>query len=164
MNVSSQQFRQPGLLQTIEAALRAAQLDPKHVVIELTESMIMANPNESVAALRMIKEMGLKLSVDDFGTGYSSLSYLKRFPLDELKVDRSFVKDIPGDADDAAITAAIIVLAHSLGLSVVAEGVETAEQLAFLKNVGCDEYQGYFFSKPLPEPAFVERVKRAQQD
>ncbi len=164
VNVSSQQFRQPGLLQTIEAALREAQLDPKHVVIELTESMIMANPNETVTALRMIKEMGLKLSVDDFGTGYSSLSYLKRFPLDELKVDRSFVKDIPGDADDAAITAAIIVLAHSLGLSVVAEGVETAEQLAFLKNVGCDEYQGYFFSKPLPEPAFVERVKRAQHD
>ncbi len=163
VNVSSQQFRQQGLLQTIQSALGQAKLDPKHLVIELTESMIMANPAESVAALREIKEMGLKLSVDDFGTGYSSLSYLKRFPLDELKVDRSFVKDIPGDADDAAITAAIIVLAHSLGLSVVAEGVETAEQLAFLKNVGCDEFQGYFFSKPLPEPAFVDRVKLAQE-
>lgn len=155
VNVSSQQFRQDGLIRIIRDSLTQAKLDPRYLVIELTESMIMANPTESVAALREIKEMGLKLSVDDFGTGYSSLSYLKRFPLDELKVDCSFIKDIPDDADDAAITATIITLAHSLGLSVVAEGVETEAQLQFLKNVYCDEFQGYYFSKPLPEAEFV---------
>ncbi len=155
VNVSSQQFRQYGLVQIIRGTLAQTGLDPQHLVIELTESMIMANPVESVAALREMKEMGLKVSVDDFGTGYSSLSYLKRFPLDELKVDCSFIKDIPHDADDAAITATIITLAHSLGLNVVAEGVETEAQLAFLKNIHCDEFQGYFFSKPLPEAEFV---------
>jgi EAL domain-containing protein (putative c-di-GMP-specific phosphodiesterase class I) len=105
--------------------------------------------------------MGIHLSIDDFGTGYSSLSYLKRFPIDSVKIDRSFIHDIPGDADDAAITRAIIAMAHSLRLKVIAEGVETEEQLSFLRELGCDEMQGYYFSEPLAEDEFLRLQKSA---
>ena len=116
---------------------------------------MMANPQASLATLRELKEMGLSLSVDDFGTGYSSLSYLQRFPIDELKIDKSFIDGVVGDIDSAAIVVAIIAMAKSLGLSLVAEGVETAEQLAFLRDKGCDQCQGYLVSKPVPADEFA---------
>jgi EAL domain-containing protein (putative c-di-GMP-specific phosphodiesterase class I) len=155
VNVSSRQFQQPGLLQGVRGALENSGLQGQYLVLELTESMIMGNPSENTKALHELKELGLGLSIDDFGTGYSSLSYLKSFPLDELKVDRSFVMDIPAALDDAAIVTAIIAMAHSLSLTVVAEGVETKSQLSFLEERGCDEYQGYLFSKPVPANEFV---------
>ena len=126
----------------------------------MTESLLIENPEATLEMLREIKEMGLKISVDDFGTGYSSLSYLKSLPLDELKIDRSFVSGVPGDADDVAIVTAIIAMAHSLGLTVVAEGVETEEQLAFLEEQGCDEYQGFLFSRPVAPDQWAALVQR----
>lgn len=150
VNLSSHQFRQRDLLATVTRALKDSGLPPALLELELTESAIMQNVETTNFMLAELKAMGLRLAIDDFGTGYSSLSYLKRFPLDVLKVDRSFVHDITTDPDDAAITAAIIAMAHSLNLKVIAEGVETEEQLAFLKAQGCDEIQGFLFSRPLP--------------
>ena len=127
---------------------------PGEVELELTESAVMTDPEESTAILEQLSRMGVLVSVDDFGTGYSSMSYLRRFPIDKLKIDRGFVKDLMTRADDASIVQAIISLAHSLRLKVVAEGVETPEQLDFLSSIGCDEYQGYHFSAPLPAADF----------
>jgi EAL domain-containing protein (putative c-di-GMP-specific phosphodiesterase class I) len=155
VNASSLQFRQRRFLQVIRRALENSGLDPQYLVLELTESTFMENIRDNIEMLHAIKEMSLRLSIDDFGTGYSSLSYLKRFPLDELKVDRSFVADIPADTDSVAIVSAIIAMAHSLGLHVVAEGVETERQLAFLREKGCDAYQGYFYSRPVPSEEFA---------
>jgi EAL domain-containing protein (putative c-di-GMP-specific phosphodiesterase class I) len=150
VNVSGKQFLHGDFVETVRGALESSGLEARDVVLELTEGTIMENPREASALLEQLKEMDLDISVDDFGTGYSALSQLKRFPLDELKIDRSFIQGIPRDADDSAIVTAIIVMAHSLGLSVVAEGVETEEQLAFLEDQGCDEYQGFLFSRPVP--------------
>jgi EAL domain-containing protein (putative c-di-GMP-specific phosphodiesterase class I) len=122
--------------------------------------MLMERLEEGLKTLFALKEMGVRLAIDDFGTGYSSLAYLKRFPLDSLKVDRSFIKDLPGDADDAAITKAIVAMAHSLKLEVVAEGVETTEQLAFLQQQGCDQIQGFLFSRPVPADQVPELLTR----
>lgn len=153
VNVSSRQFQTPNLLQTIKNALTDSDLNPIYLELELTESVLMAegdNNKENIfALLTELQTMGIQIAVDDFGTGYSSLSYLKRFPVNTLKIDRSFVQDICFDEDDAAITNTIIVMAHSLRLSVVAEGVETLEQLAFLQNQQCETIQGYLFSHPL---------------
>ena len=157
VNVSSRQFDASRLIETIRGALKESGLDGKFLVLELTESQLMENPQKTSYVLRELKRMGVKLSIDDFGTGYSSLTYLKRFPLHELKIDRSFISGIPGSAEDAAIVSAIIGLSHALGLSVVAEGVETTEQLEFLKEGGCDVYQGFLFAKPSP-PSDWERV------
>jgi diguanylate cyclase (GGDEF)-like protein/PAS domain S-box-containing protein len=153
INLSARQFQQAGLSSAIATIVQAAGVDPRLLEFELTESMLMLDPESAVATLRSIKDQGMRLSVDDFGTGYSSLGYLKRFPLDALKIDRTFVRDLPDDADDAAITKAVISLAHSLNLKVVAEGVETLEQLRILQAYDCDEIQGYYFSKPLPADA-----------
>jgi diguanylate cyclase (GGDEF)-like protein/PAS domain S-box-containing protein len=150
INLSARQFQQADLAAGIERIVSAAGVDPALLEFELTESMLMTNPEAAVAALMRIKALGMRLSVDDFGTGYSSLAYLKRFPLDALKIDRTFVRDLPDDADDAAITKAVIRLAHSLNLTVVAEGVETIAQLRELEQYGCDEIQGYYLSRPLP--------------
>ncbi|MFZ2446009.1 MAG: EAL domain-containing protein [Syntrophobacteraceae bacterium] len=150
VNISSLQFRRQSLVNTVTKALRMSGLDPSHLELELTESSIMKNMEESSKILEELKAMGLRVAIDDFGTGYSSLAYLKRFPLDVLKIDRSFIRDIPGDQDNAAIATAIIAMAHSLNLKVVAEGIETEEQLAFLREQGCDEIQGYLFSPALP--------------
>ncbi len=157
VNVSSHQFRQGLLSAIIGGILSITEADAKYLSIELTEGVIMENAEANVAALRQLKEMGLKLSIDDFGTGYSSLSYLTEFPLDELKIDRSFIMRIKEAGDRAAIVTAIIAMAHSLELSVVAEGVETVQQLDFLKAQGCDEYQGYLKSKPVPADEFCAR-------
>jgi diguanylate cyclase (GGDEF)-like protein len=161
VNVSVRQLREPRLLHTIRQALESSGLEAQYLTLELTENMLMENAKKNVDALRQIKDMGVKLSIDDFGTGYSSLSYLRQFPLDELKIDRSFVSAIQAETDDAPIVAAIIAMAHSLGLTVVAEGVETAQQLAFLRHRGCNEYQGYLCSKPVIADEFAALLARA---
>ena len=159
VNLSARQLTQESLLQDVARTLRDTKLDPAWLEFEITESMLMRDPENAVKLLGGLKTMGICLSLDDFGTGYSSLSYLKRFPLDSVKIDRSFVRDLPGDADVAAITRAIIAMAHSLRLKVIAEGVETGEQLSFLREEGCDEMQGYLFSRPLPEDEFQRLVR-----
>ncbi len=153
VNISALQFRQHGFADTVRHALEVSGLDARHLELEVTESVIMHDAERVTATLADLKRMGLELAIDDFGTGYSSLSYLKRFPIDRLKIDQSFVRDIPSDAEDAAIISAIIGLTRSLGLRTIAEGVETAEQLEFLREQGCDEVQGYLLSRPVPPEA-----------
>ncbi|KAF0191252.1 MAG: PAS/PAC and GAF sensor-containing diguanylate cyclase/phosphodiesterase [Gammaproteobacteria bacterium] len=155
VNLSARQFRQKELAATVERALLATGLESRYLQLELTEGLLMENTGLTDRTLTTLKEMGVRLSVDDFGTGYSSLSYLKRFPLDTLKIDQSFVHDLATGPHDPALVNAIIALGHSLRLTVVAEGVETAEQLAFLSKRGCDEVQGYYFSYPLPTAEFT---------
>ncbi len=147
------------MIETVAWILKETGLDPDYLELELTEGTTMENAEATIRTLHELKEMGVHLSIDDFGTGYSSLSYLKRFPLDTLKIDRSFVQDITTSPDSAAITLAIIAMAHSLGLKVIAEGVETEEQLAFLRSHGCDEMQGYLFSRPIPIDAFTQLLR-----
>lgn len=154
VNLSARQFQQQDMLEIVTHILEETGLDAHYLELELTES-IMQNA-EAVGTLRSLRETGLRIVIDDFGTGYSSLNYLKHFPIDKLKVDQSFVAGIPDDPDNTAITTAIIAMAHSLKLKVVAEGVETLEQLVFLKSLGCDEMQGYYLSKPLPAHQVVE--------
>lgn len=149
VNLSARQFAQPGLVASVSAALERSGLRPSLLEIEITESLMMTDVEQAVATLADLKRLGVRVSVDDFGTGHSSLYYLKRFPIDVLKIDRSFVRDIVSDADDAAIVAAIISLAHSLEMSVVAEGVEHADQLIYLSRCGCDTVQGYMISPPM---------------
>jgi diguanylate cyclase (GGDEF)-like protein/PAS domain S-box-containing protein len=161
VNLSARQFGAADLLPGIEAALRDTGLAPDCLELELTESLFMGDITPAVELLHRMKALGVNLSIDDFGTGYSSFSYLSRFPIDVLKIDRSFVADITHDANDAAIVDSIIALAHNLRLSVIAEGVETAEQLAYLREQGCDEMQGYYFSRPLPAAEF-EQLLRTQ--
>jgi EAL domain-containing protein (putative c-di-GMP-specific phosphodiesterase class I) len=153
------QFIQRDLSLKVAKALKSSRLNPRYLELEITESIIMRNVNETIATLNDFKDMGISISVDDFGTGYSSLNYLKRFPLDNLKVDRTFVRDIPDNEDDVTITSAIIALAQSLGLGVVAEGVETESQLEFLEDSGCEIAQGYYFSKPLPADQFLTMLR-----
>jgi diguanylate cyclase (GGDEF)-like protein len=160
VNVSSLQFRQRKVWHAVRGALAHSALPPDQLVLELTEGMLMENATDSIEMLNELKEMGLKLAVDDFGTGYSSLTYLSRFPLDELKIDRSFVKGLPQERDCLAIVGAVIALARELNLRVVAEGVETKEQLQFLRSRSCDEYQGYLCSRPAPPEAFAILMRR----
>ncbi len=159
VNLSARQFQQRNLVATISRIIQETGLDPQLLGMEITESIAMKNADFTISALNELKKMGVHLSLDDFGTGYSSLSYLKRFPLETLKIDRSFVRDITTDPNDAAIVTAVIALAHSLKLSVVAEGVETEGQLAFLKTHGCNYVQGYIFSHPLSEENFLKTLK-----
>jgi diguanylate cyclase len=155
VNLSARQFRQDGLIETVRGALSAARLEPRYLELELTESAVMQDAETSVQIMRRLSDLGVRISVDDFGTGYSSLSYLRRLPLDKLKIDRSFIREIVTSRDDAQIVRAIVSLAHSLHLKVIAEGVETAEQLTFLRSLGCDQYQGYLCSPPLPPVEFL---------
>jgi diguanylate cyclase (GGDEF)-like protein/PAS domain S-box-containing protein len=150
VNISPRQFKRRELVSEIAEALAQSGLEPRFLEIEVTESLVMENAEQFVTTLHALKKLGIEISVDDFGTGYSSLNYLKRFPVDRLKVDQSFVRDIGADPGDAAIVQAIVQLGHSLGLQVTAEGVESEVQLEFLRGCGCDQVQGYLFSKPLP--------------
>ena len=150
VNISARQFEPTTLVTLVRRALGASGLNPGMLELELTESLVMQNPEEAIKVLHELKEMGLQLAIDDFGTGHSSLSYLQRFPVDHLKIDQSFVRDIGDDPNDAIIARAVIVLGHNLGKRVVAEGVSNAEQLAFLRQNQCDEMQGFFFSKAVP--------------
>jgi EAL domain-containing protein (putative c-di-GMP-specific phosphodiesterase class I) len=150
VNLSARQFQRGGLIQVVDRVLDETGLDATLLELELTESLLMKNTDEALATLTRLKDRGIKLSIDDFGTGYSSLGYLTRFPVDRVKIDQSFVRDLATDPNDAAIAKAVIAMAHSLRLSATAEGVETAEQLAFLRGHRCNEVQGYYFSRPLP--------------
>jgi diguanylate cyclase (GGDEF)-like protein len=150
VNISARQFEQDELTPMVKRALKASGLDPQYLDLELTESTLMQNPDMAVTILQKLKDMGVRVSIDDFGTGYSSLSYLKRFPIDAVKIDQSFVRDITTNPDDAAIAGAVVAMAHSLKLKVIAEGVETLDQLEFLRGLRCDEMQGYFVSPPVP--------------
>ena len=158
VNLSPRQFQQRDLAERIRTLIDQPDFRPEYLELEITESMVMQNVERAIATLEDLRRIGVHLAIDDFGTGYSSLAVLKRFPVDCLKVDRSFVRDIPDDADDMAITRSVIALAHSMGLSVVAEGVETEAQRGFLVESGCDEMQGFLFSKPLPAAELAERV------
>jgi diguanylate cyclase (GGDEF)-like protein/PAS domain S-box-containing protein len=160
VNLSMRQLQDDGLIEDIRAALTEAGLPPERLELELTESMIMHNTERAVRVLHGIKSLGVKLAIDDFGTGYSSLAQLKRFPIDTLKVDRSFIREIPRDSEDRAITEAIIAMGKTLSLTVVAEGVETLEQKTFLRECACDEMQGYYFSTPVPPEEFALLLRK----
>jgi diguanylate cyclase (GGDEF)-like protein/PAS domain S-box-containing protein len=158
VNVSVQQIRQPDFVQQVFAVIDRNGIDPRRLKLELTESLVTGDVEDAIAKLTALKARGVRIALDDFGTGYSSLTYLKRLPLDELKIDRSFVMDVLKDPSDAAIARTIVALARSLGLSVIAEGVETEEQRAFLARNGCDAYQGYFFGRPVPLEEFEREL------
>ncbi len=164
VNLSAAQFRQSNLVELVTSILDETQLPPKLLEIELTEAVAMDDPQAAIAVMDKLHENNIKMSIDDFGTGYSSLNYLKRFKVYKLKIDQSFIRDIPQDAEDKAIVTAIINMASSLGMHTIAEGVETADQLAFLRLQGCSEVQGYYFSKPIPPeqiPQFVRNSNRS---
>ena len=163
VNVSAKQFRQPGFVDQVLAAVKQSSADPRRLKLELTESLLVDNVEEIIEKMHRLKAKGIGFSLDDFGTGYSSLSYLKRLPLDQLKIDQSFVRDVLSDPNDAAIAKTIVTLGQSLGLAVIAEGVETQAQRDFLANAGCYAYQGYFFSKPLPEELFEQFLDHSHQ-
>jgi EAL domain-containing protein (putative c-di-GMP-specific phosphodiesterase class I) len=149
VNLSGRQFRNDNLVEHIRGIVAETGMDPRLLELEMTESILMDNSNQAMARLEAIRALGIRLSIDDFGTGYSSMSYLKRFPISKLKIDRSFISDLPHDMEDMEITKAIIVLAKVLGLEVLAEGVETREQADCLLANGCVMIQGYYCSKPL---------------
>lgn len=162
VNISARQFKLLNLVDIVAQALAETGLAPQYLELELTESLMIENIQQTVSHLQKLHDMGVTLSVDDFGTGYSSLNYLKRFPIHTLKIDQSFIRDLVVDSDDAAITEAIISLAHSLNLSVIAEGVESYEQLAYLHKNQCDEIQGYYFSRPIPADALTQILQEGR--
>jgi diguanylate cyclase (GGDEF)-like protein/PAS domain S-box-containing protein len=163
VNLSPRQFVHRHLIDDITQALQSTKFDPSWLELEITETTVMHNAQRAVALLGELKQMGIRIAIDDFGTGYSSLAYLKRFPINTVKIDRSFVADVPRDATNTAITQAIIAMTHSLGLKVTAEGVETAEQVSFLREQGCEEMQGYYFSRPLPVVEATAMLKSAAE-
>jgi EAL domain-containing protein (putative c-di-GMP-specific phosphodiesterase class I) len=164
VNVSAVQFRQDGFRDLIRRVLRETELDPQYLELEPTESLLLSNADVMFSVLQELSEMGLKLAIDDFGTGYSSLSYLRQFPVNKLKIDRSFVRDVAVNPDDAAITTAIIGMAKTLNLRVLAEGVEDEAQMSFLRAHRCDEIQGYYFSHPLLANEVTDKLSNAPID
>ncbi|MBA2689553.1 MAG: EAL domain-containing protein [Burkholderiales bacterium] len=162
VNLSARQFVHEGLLHDIYHTLRRSGLDYHQLELEITESAVMHSPVQAAAIMNELKARGVRLTMDDFGTGYSSLAYLKRFPIDSLKIDRSFIQGIPEDADDVALTKTIIAMAHNMKMIVIAEGVETEKQAIFLHSYGCDEYQGYYFSRPVPAEEFVKLLRNVK--
>ncbi len=163
INLSAVQCVQAELLNTIAGTMAAHALEQRFIEFELTETAVMNNPDEAARNLKALKALGVQLSLDDFGTGYSSLAQLKRFPFDFVKIDRSFVSGVDSNPGDKAIAAAIIAMAHSMGLKVVAEGVETEAQLGVMRTLKCDEMQGYLFSKPLPAGEFEALVRSGRR-
>jgi EAL domain-containing protein (putative c-di-GMP-specific phosphodiesterase class I) len=159
VNVSSIEFRNEDFLEGVKAILEETGLSPHYLGLELTESVLMQHAKFTVPVLKKLKAMGVRLAIDDFGTGYSSLSYLRQFPIDTLKVDQSFVHGINADTDDATIINAVINMGSNLKHRVIAEGVETVEQVAFLQAHGCDEGQGYYFSRPVPALQFAKLLE-----
>lgn len=160
VNLSARQFQQPDISRVVVRALEAARISPQHLELELTESSIMNNVDFAVKVLTDLKQMGVEITVDDFGTGFSSLSYLKRLPIGALKIDQSFVRDSTTDPDDAALVMAVVTLGHNMRLKVIAEGVETEEQLRFLNLLRCDEVQGYLFSRPVPADDLLQMATK----
>ncbi len=160
INVSVRQFRQKDLVQRFRDILHAADFDPQRLELEITEGLLVENMDAAVTILSDLHDAGVHISIDDFGIGYSSLSYLMRLPINSIKIDRSFVADITDNPDDAVITAAIVALARSLRLNVTAEGIETKAQLDYLKSLGCDEAQGFYFSQPLALHKFERRIRQ----
>lgn len=163
VNVSAQQFYRDGIVSTVRHALRSADLDPQWLELELTESLTLDESETTLRTMEELKAIGVTLSLDDFGTGWSSLSYLRRFPLDRIKIDRSFVRDLTTQSNSAAIVHSILELARSLGLECVAEGVETVEQLSHLQREHCSEFQGFLYSQAIPAEE-VSRLLRARED
>jgi EAL domain-containing protein (putative c-di-GMP-specific phosphodiesterase class I) len=161
VNVSARQFRQPDFVAQVLAVLKETGANPQRLKLELTESLLVTNVEEVIEKMHALKAKGVGFSLDDFGTGYSSLAYLKRLPLDQLKIDQSFVRDVLTDPNDAAIAKTVVALAQSLGLGVIAEGVEVAAQRDFLASFGCHAYQGYLFSRPLPVDDFESFARTA---
>ena len=162
VNLSGHQLRQPDIVELVALVLCETELEPGRLELEITESTIMQDDEITTNALNGLHELGVGLALDDFGTGYSSLSYLRRFPMNRVKIDKSFVKEIPENADDCALTAAIIAMAQGLRLKVVAEGVETPEQEAFLCQEGCDELQGFLYSRAVPADDFLPFLTTAR--
>ena len=150
MNISARQLVQPDIVEVLSEILQRTGVRPRHICLEITESVLMDDAAATLSVIERVRDLGVRFSIDDFGTGYSSLGYLKRFPVDAVKIDRSFVSGVDTDAGDAAIVSAVVGLAHALNLQVVAEGVETPAQLAELSVLGCDHAQGYFFAPPQP--------------
>ncbi len=165
INVSARQFKQPGFINLVQEVIEETGIDPNQLELELTESILIDDLEHTLEVLNRLRAMGVRMAIDDFGTGYSSLNYLKQFPVDTLKIDQSFIRSLPENTDDAQITRTIISMAHNLGLGVIAEGVETKEQLEFLQQTQCEEVQGFFFSKPVPALQLIEYVKqRSEQE
>lgn len=160
INLSARQFLHFNLIKQVEDTLRASNFDPRFLDLEITETVAMQNAEDSIGVMRQLKSMGVGLALDDFGTGYSSLAYLKRFPIDTLKIDKSFVRDIPEDANDLAIVSAIIAMSHALNLRVIAEGVETEPQWHFLRDCGAQLAQGYLFGRALPASDLEDMLAR----
>jgi EAL domain-containing protein (putative c-di-GMP-specific phosphodiesterase class I) len=163
VNISSLEFRSEQFLEHVQAALEATCLDPRYLELELTETVLMRHAESTTYMLGKLKSIGVRLAVDDFGTGYSSLSYLTRFPIDSLKLDQSFVRNILTGSNDAIVISSVISMAKGLKQSVIAEGVETTEQLAFLQAHGCDEGQGYYFSRPATPQHFANLLEMPYQ-
>ncbi len=162
VNVSARQFKQVGFIDLIKEIIEESQIDPTQLELELTESILIDNLEHTLDVLTRLRAMGVRMAIDDFGTGYSSLNYLKQFPVDTLKIDQSFIFNLPHNTDDAQITRTIISMAHNLGLGVIAEGVETKEQLEFLQQVQCEEVQGFYFSKAVPADVLVQMIKESK--
>ena len=161
VNVSARQFRENNFVSQALATLERTRANPRRLKLELTESVLIADAEDVIVKMNALKAIGIGFAIDDFGTGYSSLSYLKRLPLERLKIDQGFVRNILMDPDDAAISRAVIAMATSMGLGVIAEGVETEAQRDFLASLGCHNYQGYLFSRPLPVHEFETFFNRA---
>jgi len=164
VNLSAKQFQHPDIAELVKEILNESGMDPKYLELEITETAVMDDVESAIKKLNDIKKMGVQISVDDFGTGYTSISYLKKFPISGLKIDQSFIKDIPENQNNTAITSAVIALAHTLGMKVVAEGVETAEQLRYLSDNNCDIVQGYYLSRPLPEQKIILQFSKIEKN